>query len=176
MPAFPSNGNDDINGTSGPDSIDALAGNDVVRGYEGNDTLAGGADYDLVQGGVGNDSLSGLEENQFTYDTLQGGPGNDTLVAGGHDRVEGGSGDDLLSAEGGQHNTLIAGAGNDTLQGSSDDTDGADYSRWGRALDVDLGAGLVDERFGSSTDVISNIDWFRASTQPDRIVGSGLVM
>jgi Ca2+-binding RTX toxin-like protein len=59
LAAAPSPGNDELEGTAGADSINALGGDDIVYGHDGNDTLSGGAGDDVLVGGLGRDTLSG---------------------------------------------------------------------------------------------------------------------
>ncbi|MCB1003744.1 MAG: hypothetical protein KDB35_06110 [Acidimicrobiales bacterium] len=78
----PTNGDDVILGTDGPDTINALDGNDLV---------CAGNRGDVVNGGPGNDTLLGFRGK----DTLNGGPGNDTIVGGkGRDICRGNAGTD----------------------------------------------------------------------------------
>jgi Ca2+-binding RTX toxin-like protein len=55
----PSEGDDEIYGTGGADSIAALGGNDAVYGLGGADSLNGGAGDDVLVGGTGRDTLTG---------------------------------------------------------------------------------------------------------------------
>nr|WP_322653615.1 calcium-binding protein [Nostoc sp. CmiVER01]MDZ8122999.1 calcium-binding protein [Nostoc sp. CmiVER01] len=120
------NSNDVINGQGGNDRIDGLSGNDLLRGGAGNDTLIGGAGNDTLIGGTGNDSLDG-------NNLLSGDDGNDFLSVSGYTSfsypddvydsrssgkniLNGGAGDDSLSAEGSTGNNLLSGDdGNDSL-------------------------------------------------------------
>lgn len=71
-----------INGTTGPDVIDAGSGNDSVCGGGGADTLFGGSGKDALHGGKGNDALYG----ESGTDTLTGGSSADFFSGGsGHD-------------------------------------------------------------------------------------------
>ena len=67
-----------------------------------------------IEGLGGNDLLIGSSSE----DTLLGGDGNDTIrgIDNGHDSIDGGAGDDLISGVG----NLAGGAGNDTLNGGVD--------------------------------------------------------
>ena len=109
-------------------------GNNTLNGGAGNDNLsAGGSKGDnLLLGGDGNDYISISGYKNFTDDssddytgysaeydsrsdgnnTLNGGAGDDILSAGGS------TGDNLLSGGNG-NDTLIAGYGNDTLCGGN---------------------------------------------------------
>jgi Ca2+-binding RTX toxin-like protein len=76
---------DDLEGTSGNDTLVGNAGNDTLQGLDGND---------ILNGGLGNDTLQGLDGN----DILNGGLGNDSLVGGtGIDILIGGAGNDTAS-------------------------------------------------------------------------------
>jgi Ca2+-binding RTX toxin-like protein len=134
------NSNDVVNGQGGNDRIDGLSGNDLLRGGAGNDTLIGGTGNDTLIGGTGNDTLAG--EN-----LLSGGNGSDFLsVSGysafryanyyydsrsfGNSTLNGGAGDDNLSASGSTGNNLLSGDdGNDSLSisGYSEGSNYDDY-------------------------------------------------
>jgi hypothetical protein len=75
---------DNLVGSEGDDSINALGGNDTVSGLGGNDTLNGQGGSDLIEGNADNDILRGGNQN----DTLIGGNGSDTVV--------GNNGNDIL--------------------------------------------------------------------------------
>jgi Ca2+-binding RTX toxin-like protein len=76
-------------------------GNDNLTGNGGNDSLYGGDGNDTLNGNMGNDSLYGGDGNDFlnggmSSDRLFGGNGDDTLVGGlGADTMTDGSGDDV---------------------------------------------------------------------------------
>jgi hypothetical protein len=67
-------GNDNLAGGNGNDSINGGAGNDRIRGGRGNDALDGGAGDDKLHGGKGDDVLTSGGGN----DKLKGGKGEDT--------------------------------------------------------------------------------------------------
>lgn len=69
----PTNGDDVILGTPGPDTINGLGGNDRICGGDRGDTINGGAGNDRIFGFKGADTLSGGTEN----DRLVGGKGAD---------------------------------------------------------------------------------------------------
>ena len=94
----PSDGNDKITGTHGPDVRCGLLGNDTIKGLAGNDKLYGdGCGH--VKGKGGND-------------TLIGGPGDDLLVGGGGKNViDGGSGNDTVLARNGKEDRIDCGKG-----------------------------------------------------------------
>ncbi len=78
----PTNGDDVILGTPGPDTINALGGNDRICAGDRGDT---------VNGGEGNDRMFGFKGS----DTLNGGNGNDRTVGGkGNDTCRGNGGTD----------------------------------------------------------------------------------
>jgi hypothetical protein len=109
MADTPTSGNDILNGTSEPNTIDGLEGDDIIHGGAGPDTLSGGAGIDRLYGGSGDDVLDGGEGD----DIFNGGAGTDIITGGlGADRIDVGSGDDYVSG----------GAGDDLLRtGSGDD-------------------------------------------------------
>ena len=91
------NGNDDLSGTEGHDTIALLAGDDTYQGLGGNDVIEGGEGADSLLGGNGDDWLDGGAD----ADTLMGGDGDDTLKAGiGLDYLFGGAGNDVADFSG----------------------------------------------------------------------------
>jgi Ca2+-binding RTX toxin-like protein len=111
----PSAANNYIRGTTGADTIDALAGNDRVLGLGGDDVIAGGAGDDDLLGDAGADTLTG----DIGADRLYGGDGADTLGGGaGNDVLYGDADDDVLQGNEGT-DTLFGGSGNDVLRGGS---------------------------------------------------------
>ena len=127
------NGNDQLLGFDGNDSLYGGRGDDYLEGGNGNDILYGGDDNDQLDGGSGDDTLYGEDGD----DHMIGGYGNDTLYGGsGNDHLYGGSGDDIL----------YGGAGDDYLEGTS----GSDVYLFnpgdGRDVIRDGGYGIV--RFG----------------------------
>ncbi|WP_125900888.1 beta strand repeat-containing protein [Methylobacterium indicum] len=71
----PTQGDDNLSGSSGADNVSLGNGNDTFRGGAGADTLYGNQGNDVLYGEEGNDVLYGGEGN----DTLFGGLGNNTL-------------------------------------------------------------------------------------------------
>lgn len=108
-------GNDDLQGTSGPDVIVGLGGNDTISGFGGNDVICGGGGSDTINGGWGNDRVFGGNG----VDTLRGSNGADALFGGaGRDTLLGQRGNDRLI--GGTHgDTLTGGLGSDTCWGQA---------------------------------------------------------
>ena len=142
----PTDGDDVILGTDGPDSIDAGAGNDSICSGNGADIVFGGAGDDIIQLGQGRDTAHAGEGDDFVSggkgkDTINGDSGNDDLRGNdGTDTINGGSGNDEL--RGGQKADVLKGnSGGDTLIGGihPDVLDG------GRGLDTyNGGASLLD--------------------------------
>jgi len=99
------------------------SGNDVLAGNAGNDTIYGGAGNNYLYGGSGNDSLYGGPG----VNRLFGGDGNDALY-GGSGFLDGGAGDDTISAAGGATTTTIYGRdGNDSIIAASSTADVTAY-------------------------------------------------
>lgn len=93
------NGDDilSITGTSIPASLFGGNGNDQLQGGDGNDTLDGGNGNDQLDGGAGNDVLNGGNG----CDQLAGGAGDDSLTGGrGWDQLDGGEGNDVFAKDG----------------------------------------------------------------------------
>ena len=117
------NGNDFLAGGLGNDSMTGDSGNDVVYGGGGDDMLSGGTGRDNLHGDSGNDRLFGGDDNDWLNgssgnDSLSGDKGNDRLFGeAGLDTLFGGDGDDSLS--GGTSNDSLSGdVGNDQLLGN----------------------------------------------------------
>lgn len=105
-------GNDFLQGNAGADSINAGTGNDTVEGGQNDDTIvaAGGASY--LQGNLGNDSITDGAGNS----TLRGGQGADTIDHGtGSDLIFGDKGDDILVLNAGTRFDQV------TVSGGEDD-------------------------------------------------------
>ena len=78
----PTEGADELFGTSGADNISALGGNDILFGYAGSDSLNGGSGDDVIVGGAGRDYLAGgAGADVFRIDTFQDSRGS------GRDRI-----------------------------------------------------------------------------------------
>ncbi len=105
----------EIQGSTGNDTITGTAANDAIEGFAGNDTIYGGAGNDIIKGGAGDDKLYGDAGD----DQIYGGDGNDTIYGGtGNDLISGDAGNDILYGEAG-NDTLRGGAGNDVLDGGA---------------------------------------------------------
>lgn len=76
LPTGPTEGDDNLLGTSGDDNVQLLGGNDRYDGLGGNDVINGGYGNDTLLGGAGNDSLFGF----YGSDTMTGGTGADTFL------------------------------------------------------------------------------------------------
>lgn len=100
----PTNADDVILGTPGPDIIQTGGGRDIVCAGDGDDQIHGEGGDDELSGDGGDDAIFG-------------GGGDDELIGGkGNDTLDGKKGNDLL--RGGPHtDTCIAESGIDTLQG-----------------------------------------------------------
>jgi Ca2+-binding RTX toxin-like protein len=95
-----------VTGGAGHDTLTGLGGNDRIDGGDGDDRVDGGAGNDLLRGGRGSDIVDGGDGNDRLFggggkDLLMGGAGNDrfTVRDGKRDRVDCGSGTDLVSAD-----------------------------------------------------------------------------
>ncbi len=134
-----------FDGRGGDDYISGGMGNDILRGGSGTDTVsyeyASSAVYvdltaGLAMGGGGKDTLSDFEAvvgspyadtllGNAGRNTLSGGAGNDTIITvtglaavapgGGFDRVDGGSGNDLLRLGGAQSDYHVLSSGDRTF-------------------------------------------------------------
>jgi Ca2+-binding RTX toxin-like protein len=121
-------GADTLAGTAGDDSLYGADGDDILLGSAGNDIFDGGAGTDTVDyrnatsgvtvdltvttaqvvgGGMGSDQLISIE-------TVLGSQYADALTGGAGTRIDGGGGDDVLTARA-YGGSMIGGAGTDTF-------------------------------------------------------------
>ena len=112
-------GDDNINGTSGSDLIASFNGTDTVNGLAGNDKILGGSGVDTINGGDNDDHIYGYAG----ADILSGDADADKILGGlDNDTIRGGDGDDDLRGEAGD-DTIYTGSGSDTVTGGlGDDT------------------------------------------------------
>jgi len=96
-----------ITGTEGDDQLEGTSGDDIICGLGGNDTINGAGGDDIIRGGAGNDIINGAGGD----DIIRGGAGNDTL--------EGGAGRDILFG-GTDSDVIYGGDGYDTLAGGDE--------------------------------------------------------
>ena len=135
-------GNDTINGGNDDDALFGASGNDTLRGGAGNDRLSGRDGNDLLDGGSGTDkavfgsngaditvdlALSGAQNTGHGVDTLidiediQTGSGDDVVSGdGGANNIQTRDGDDVIDGRGG-NDMLFAGDGTDTIDGGTGD-------------------------------------------------------
>jgi Ca2+-binding RTX toxin-like protein len=148
-------GNNSLNGNDGNDGLYGRGGNDYLNGGEGNDRMFGNGGNDYLIGQGGNDEMYGGGGN----DNLQGGDGNDIMEGGaGSDYLSGGRGDDnmrgdnySLSNSGGGNDAIYGGPGRDSIFGGSGD----DYIDGGDDRDVLFGeAGNDTVRGGRGNDTL----------------------
>jgi Ca2+-binding RTX toxin-like protein len=126
-------GDDTLSSGGGYNINGSLAGYQYLYGGAGNDRLNGGNGWDILYGGDGDDILlsSITDSARGGQDQLYGGNGNDILIGGidptyilfgslleDYDILQGGSGDDLVDARGGNDNAS-GGDGNDTVDGGA---------------------------------------------------------
>ena len=129
----PTDGDDVILGTEGPDVIMAGGGRDVICGLGGDDRIDGGDRKDVIFGGGGDD-------------VINGGQGADVINAGsGDDLVAGGRGKDIIDGQGGDDD-LRGNDGTDTLYGGGGD----DLLRGGQKADTIYGERGNDTLFGGT--------------------------
>lgn len=192
-------GNDTIEGTPGDDVLCGLGGNDTLQGMAGNDVLVGGpgtdtvsyaraprsVSVDLATGmatGEGTDQLSTLENVTASTHADQILPGRfsgryrglggaDEMAAPyGYLRIQGGSGNDLI--------TLSGVAGGSLVHGGR----GGDEVQFTQSAIADLGAGTAESGFFDAQTVFSlmgfedlsgsdSSDWLTGSSADNVILG-----
>lgn len=146
------NGNDELNGTLSRSNAHLMGGN-------GNDKLRGGYFNDHLDGGNGDDYISDTGGSNI----VEGGDGDDQILlthSDGVQRIDGGTGDDILIASKGNdillggsgNDLLVGGAGNDSLNGG----EGNDFffQNYSESNDVYLWTISFNIDFGSGDDVI----------------------
>jgi Ca2+-binding RTX toxin-like protein len=158
----PSNGPDQLTGTSGDDTIVGMDGADTINGGDGNDLIFGNQQGDIIDagsgnntayGGMGDDSVTAGAGNDLIFgnegsDTINAGDGDNTIVGGqdstdSGDLIVTGNGNDLIISNGG-NDSVSAGAGNDSLVGGF----GNDILFGNQGDDLILGNEDNDEVFG----------------------------
>lgn len=72
-------GDDVLDGDAGNDTLQGGAGDDVLIGGSGNDTLTGGAGADFIDGGSGDDVITAATSSELVGDVIEGGAGYDRL-------------------------------------------------------------------------------------------------
>ena len=149
-------GNDNIGGGPGDDVIFGLNGNDTLAGDAGNDEIFGQLGQDQVIGGNGDDQLLGNEDDDILTDssgtnTINGGAGDDTITGGtGIDRIFGDgnlahAGNDTITGGGGE-DLLLGFAGNDTISAQDGEIDTVNGGPGADGCTVDTGV-LTDAVF-----------------------------
>ncbi|UPY35439.1 Calx-beta domain-containing protein [Sediminicoccus sp. KRV36] len=192
-------GNDSVDGGAGDDRIEGGDGNDTLIGGDGNDTLIGGTGSDFFRTGTGNDSVDGSESgtrNTISYSTLSGsisavftgdtrGVGTVTKSAGGVDnfvninQINGTAGNDSFNGSAvstsASFTVVFRGsAGNDTITGNNTRLTVADYFDATKAVNVNLGTGVVSQDGFDSQDTLINVARVTASNGfDDTLTGGG---
>ena len=150
---------DEAEGGQGDDELFGGLGDDTLVGGPGEDELSGDRGDDLLLGGTGDDNLDGGRDD----DILKGGEGDDDLTGGrGEDTLVGGEGDDDLT--GGRDADLFVAewmTGVDLITDFEIGVDAIDVSDFGFAGFDDLlagatqdGADLLIELSGMSGDAL----------------------
>ncbi len=160
---LPSTTPQDIQGTTGSDTLVGGVNTDTLQGLGGQDIINGGAGDDVIfalgapgnaaSGGTGQTYLRGDDGNDSItggagFDDINGNMGNDTCVGGvGSDFVVGGKDNDLLFGEAGE-DLVYGNLGNDTCEGG----EGNDIIRGGQDNDITNGGAGDDFVSGDKGD------------------------
>lgn len=120
------NGRDSLRGTGGDDLIRLAGGPDLGFGVAGSDTIFGGSGDDSIYGGIGDDVMR-IGDGwgncaRYVHGSFFGDAGDDAITVGLYTynvRVFGGSGDDVITAPGGEYGAtdVFGGDGDDVLRG-----------------------------------------------------------
>ena len=168
-------GDDSIVGGSGVDLILGGLGNDTINGSGGNDFLNGNAGNDSVIGGDGTDTVTieVVDGNITVTNTSAVGDGTDTLVTIEQAVLNGGTGNNVLSAAGSTLNTTLnGGAGNDTLIGGLGDDIyiGTDYRPSDTPAVRALKDAEVDSISVSGSNIVLTNTTFTANSGKDQLI------
>ncbi|MDF2447168.1 MAG: hypothetical protein K0S46_2404 [Moraxellaceae bacterium] len=130
IPVVIQSGDDTINAGDGNDTVYGNGGTDIINGEGGDDTLLGGDGYtywdgtqtqlvggtDHISGGDGDDLIIAGSQNAI----LNGDAGHDNIQGGyGHSVINGGTGNDALSAQGSADFIFDTNFGRDTITAHS---------------------------------------------------------
>ena len=166
---FGLDGNDTLSGGFGSSFLDGGAGNDSLRGYFGPDTLIGGDGADTISG-LGSDSISaGAGDDRVSFLSIGNSPANIDLGAGNDSLdarwLEGGTifgrdGDDTIIAGAGV--SIDGGAGNDMITAGESflTADTASTINGGDGADVILLLSSARVAGGAGSDLIVLADYY----------------
>lgn len=145
----------------------------------GDDSLSGGRGADTLSGGTGNDTI---ENYTWVYDDdvqdrLSGGDGADLIRAGNGDIVDGGTGNDWISAVGAVN--ITAGDGHDLVVGSTGDdridggagSDTVSYEYANSAVNIDLNV-AAQANGGGGLDTLIGFENVIGTNRDDTIIGT----
>lgn len=138
----PTEFDDVILGTIGPDTIFGLGGDDLICAGNGNDTVFGGNGDDVIYAGALDDVVHGGNG----ADTIWAGTGNDRVYGGTDQSVDyiyGQNGADELYDQGG-YGFTYGGGGNDSIYSGAD----GGYISGGNNADILVGSNYVDVIYG----------------------------
>ena len=161
------NGNDDINGGDGDDTLDGLGGADDFNDAEGGfDTVSYGnesEDVSVTLNNLADDGPAGeLDNVHDTIDRVIGGIGDDSLTgAAGVQTLNGGGGNDTINGD----------VGNDILQGGTG-TDTVSYALRSNPVTVTLDGLPGDGEGGESDNIATDIENILGGSGADNLTGS----
>ena len=175
---------DHLDGGAGADMIQGRGGRDSLDGDDGNDLMDAGTGADIVEGGSGDDVLVGdvltdpvPVDFSDPYgalaeaDQLEGGDGNDVLSAGtGQDDLSGGAGDDRLDG-GTDGDKLRPGTGTDRVAGG-DAADRVTYDDRNDGLALSLDGVANDGAAGEFDNLLEDVESVAGGAGPDRLIGT----
>src|SRR5262245_29313972 len=167
-----------ISGTSGNDHLIGTDQDDNISGLAGDDLLQGLGRLDIIAGGSGIDTVDYREKTVGIAVTLNGAT-DATVTVGGVaedtirqiENVYGGSGDDVITGDGGA-NIFLGGIGNDSLDGGSG-SDTALYSDKTTSVVVALNGAIAATVFvdGTAEDTLTNIENVTGGSGDDVLTG-----
>lgn len=147
----------DATGSTEQVVISGGAGSDTITGGDGDDLLTGGLGADTIHGGAGHDVIMADSQDDISGGAVTGGDGYDKLIVSqettlnisdlgaiGFEAVEGGGGNDIISATDDGSYSISGNSGNDTISTAG----GYDVLAGGEGNDTLSGGAGSDRLFG----------------------------
>lgn len=136
-------GQQEVFGKGGNDTIISLGGESNIYGAAGNDKITDEFGSSIIEGGNGNDTI----RSKGGKSVLDGGDGDDKITDEfGQSDLDGKAGDDLIRALQGE-NSITGGGGGDTIEAKNNEGD-----------DIDCGPGKDKVTYDEALDTVTNCE------------------